>query len=377
MSEYQYIAFRAIDAPVTKENLAYMRAQSTRAQITRWRFDNEYTYGEFRGNAQEMLRRGYDFHLHYANFGIRALFLRLPYGFPDPRAAKPYLGNHRLGYLKDKNGPGGILAIDPHHEPGDLDELWDFEPLVDRLIPLRAEILAGDLRPLYLAHLAVSRDAEHDPDDATEGPVPAGLAQLTRAQRALAKLYQFKKPFLAAAAEASPPLPAQEDGQASIAPWIAGQPESVKNDWLAQFIDGAAASVRARMMTDFRRSRPPAPWPTVPRDRAISQLWEAARRRRRDVKLQAAAKAEELRRQRLTAIAADPEATLGQLDQLIAKRQTVAYDQAAQLLADVRDALVPGGQAHIAARRAVAIKAAYPTLRNLTAALRRHGFLLK
>ena len=80
MSEYQYIAFRAIDGPVTEENLAYMRRQSTRAEVTPWAFDNEYHFGDFGGNAAEMLRRGYDFHLHYADFGQRTIMIRLPNG---------------------------------------------------------------------------------------------------------------------------------------------------------------------------------------------------------------------------------------------------------------------------------------------------------
>ena len=60
MSEFQYIAFRAIDAPVSKANLKFMREQSTRAEITPWAFDSQYTFGDFHGDRVEMLRRGYD-----------------------------------------------------------------------------------------------------------------------------------------------------------------------------------------------------------------------------------------------------------------------------------------------------------------------------
>ena len=77
MSEYQVVAFRAIDGPVSEKNLTYMRGQSSRAEITAWSFDNVYQFGDFHGNAREMLRRGYDIHLHYANFGIRRLLIRL------------------------------------------------------------------------------------------------------------------------------------------------------------------------------------------------------------------------------------------------------------------------------------------------------------
>jgi len=57
VSEYQFIAFRAIDAPVSEKNLQYMRKQSSRAVITPWSFENEYRFGDFRGNVPEMRRR--------------------------------------------------------------------------------------------------------------------------------------------------------------------------------------------------------------------------------------------------------------------------------------------------------------------------------
>jgi len=78
MSEYQYIHFVACDRPLDDKQLAYMEEQSTRADISRWEFTNEYHFGDFHGNATEMLRRGYDMHLHFANYGIRRLMFRLP-----------------------------------------------------------------------------------------------------------------------------------------------------------------------------------------------------------------------------------------------------------------------------------------------------------
>jgi hypothetical protein len=96
MIKYQHVSFRAIDGPVSEENLEFMRQQSSRAEITPWSFDNEYHYGDFRSKAAEMLRRGYDFHFHYANFGARKLMIRLPNGLPDPKAAEPYFEEEAL-----------------------------------------------------------------------------------------------------------------------------------------------------------------------------------------------------------------------------------------------------------------------------------------
>src|SRR5262245_28769871 len=101
MSEYQRIAFRAIDSPVSEKNLKYMRTQSSRAEITPWSFDNEYSFGDFHGDEMEMLRRGYDLFFHYANFGIRKLLLRFPQGLPNFQAVEPYLGEESLQYFPD------------------------------------------------------------------------------------------------------------------------------------------------------------------------------------------------------------------------------------------------------------------------------------
>ncbi|WP_145283326.1 hypothetical protein [Pirellulimonas nuda] len=78
MSEYQLIEFQAVDRPLTDRELAYAREQSTRAEISRWSFQNEYHFGDFHGDVNGMLRRGYDVHLHYANFGVRTVAFRLP-----------------------------------------------------------------------------------------------------------------------------------------------------------------------------------------------------------------------------------------------------------------------------------------------------------
>ena len=96
----------AIDCAVSEKNLAFMRRQFSRAEITPWSFENEYHYGDFHGNAVEMLRRGYDIHLHYANFGIRTLLVRLPSGFPDPGQPNHISTTSRFGSGKTRKAPG-------------------------------------------------------------------------------------------------------------------------------------------------------------------------------------------------------------------------------------------------------------------------------
>ena len=276
MSEFQYVGFRAIDGPVSEKNLAFMRRQSSRAEITPWSFDNEYHYGDFHGNATEMLRRGYDFHLHYANFGTRTLMIRLPHGLPDAKAAEPYWLDDGFYFSKDKQGPGGILCVEPAFEPDDLDELWDLDRFLDLLLPLRAEIQDGDLRPLYLAHLAAATDMNHDPDEEKDALVPAGMSKLTAAQRALAEFYGIDKPMLAAAAKGSPRLPERRNAEETYEAWLQRQPEATKTAWLARLMAAPDAALRREILAEFQKDEGAPSWPTVAVDRTIADLRRAA-----------------------------------------------------------------------------------------------------
>jgi hypothetical protein len=377
MSEYQYVAFRAIDGPVSKKNLAYMRRQSTRAEITSQSFVNEYHYGDFRGNAVEMLRRGYDIHLHYANFGIRSLFIRLPHGFPDSKAARPYLDRESIRLVKDKDGSGGTLAIEPRFEPDDLEELWDIERWLDRMIPLRSEILDGDPRPLYLANLAVCSDSEHDPEETIEAPVPAGLDSLTKAQRALARFYGLSDALIAAAVQDIPSPPTIKDTRKAYLKWLQCQSESQKDTWLVALMSGPSSKARSEILAHFRRVRPASTWPTIELDRSIAELRATADEIQRAVDNRKEVEAARKREAKLAKMAADPSPYLDKTEQLVAQRTTDAYRQVGQLLADLRESLAETGRSCVAEQQAEKLTKMHPTLRHLTAALRRQGFVPK
>lgn len=377
MSEYQHIAFRAVDGPVSEKNLEYMRRQSSRAEITPWAFDNEYEYGDFGGNAAEMLRRGYDLHLHYANFGVRTLLIRLPNGLPDKQAAKPYFGEDSLQFLQDKEGPGGILSIEPSHEPGDLDELWNLGDFLDRLVPLRAEILDGDLRPLYLAHLAMACDGNHDPETTKEAPVPAGLEKPSDAQLALAEFYGLSDALIAAAAQGCPAMPALNDPHNQYAEWLQGLPQSAKDAWLAQLMADPRSSLRSEILADYRKTRGAALWPTMRRDRTIAELEATAEGIHDEANRKAVAAAAAKRAKRLATMAADPTPTLRETEKLVAQRSSDSYGRTATLLAELREALAGSEQAGLAEQQARKLKDNNPTLHRLTSELRRQGFVPK
>jgi hypothetical protein len=377
MSEYQYVAFRAIDAPVSEKNLAYMRKQSSRAKVTSWSFENEYHFGDFNGNVVEMLRRGYDVHLHYSNFGDRKLMIRFPNGLPNAEMAKQYCEKGSLHFLKDKQGQGGILCIEPYFEPGDHDDILDLDDLLDRLLPLRAEILSGDLRPLYLAHLAIATDGNHDPDEEKDAPIPAGLEKLTDAQVALTELYGLSEGLIAAAARHSPPLPRLTDSEKGHADWLQLQPEATKFKWLCQLMGDTHAAVRRDILAEYQKSNTTMGWPTIRLDRTIAEMMESAKGIQREQDRKRAEDAARQRARKFAGMAADPTPILRKTEELVKQRNLHAYDKAALLLADLREALAGTDQFDLAENHARFLKDKNPTLHHLTAQLRRQGFLKK
>lgn len=64
MSEYPYYEFRAVDRPLTPQEQAELRALSTRAEISAYRFSNVYHWGHFKGSPDEMMERYFDAHLY-------------------------------------------------------------------------------------------------------------------------------------------------------------------------------------------------------------------------------------------------------------------------------------------------------------------------
>ena len=50
MSEYQYYEFLALDRRLTADEMARLRAFSTRARITPTSFVNDYQWGDFKGS---------------------------------------------------------------------------------------------------------------------------------------------------------------------------------------------------------------------------------------------------------------------------------------------------------------------------------------
>jgi hypothetical protein len=363
MSEYQYYEFLAIDRPLDERQQAEVRTLSTRARITATSFTNEYHWGDFRGDPRKMMERYYDAHLYVTDWGTHQVMLRLPRALLSLKVAEQYCVDPHVAVWTSKEHL--ILNLTSENEGGDWVE--GAEDSLSAIVGVRAELAAGDLRPLYLAWLAAygtwERDEDafdHDEEDELEPLVPAGLGALTAPQRALADFLRLDADLLTIAAQASPPLAETKDDPRELAGWIKDLPASDKDRLLHRVAQGHGAQVQMELRRRFR-SEPAATGADRPR-RTVAELLDAtaAARHERLRQAEAVRAAQEARqereralarRKRLEALARDPETVWARVDALIGTRRPGDYDAAVDLLKDLQAASRHAGHVEEFVRR--------------------------
>ncbi|MGN6368108.1 MAG: hypothetical protein ACTHN5_07605 [Phycisphaerae bacterium] len=339
MSEYQYYEFLAVDRALSQKEIAEIRKHSSRAEISATRFENEYNWGNFRGSVEEFLRRYYDLHLHYANWGTHRFGMGIPAKAVDGEQWKAYFPEGGIGDLK-RNGDRLVVVFESGDESGD----WDGEEVtMAELAPIREEVLSGDLRPLYLGWLAGISDPYADiEDDALEPPVPAGLKSLTPAQKAFATFLRVDEEILGVAAEASAAMSAES------VDWrerIRELPAAEKDELLAAVLEGRAMEVASSLR---RRLRPAGAANVGKGTRtagAIRGEAESIReeKEKREAEEKARRRAEAERRAAIARAKQLDEMALirgsywSKVDALIATKVPKNYDEGVRILCDLRD----------------------------------------
>ncbi|WP_020501035.1 hypothetical protein [Sciscionella marina] len=350
MSEYQYYEFLAIDRPLDDGEQAAVRSLSTRARISSTSFVNEYHWGDFKGDPRRLMERYYDAHLYVANWGTHRVMFRLPCDLLDPDVVEDYcVGDEASACVTDEFI---VLDFTSEDHAGEFDFDYDPENLLSTILGVRAELAAGDLRPLYLAWLAAygawERDEDvfdRDADDDLEPPVPPGLGTLTAAQRALADFLRLDDDLIATAAQTSPQLGAPNDDPDDLTVWVARLPVTEKDRLLARVAQGEAVRVQMELLRRFRGDT--APIIPVPARRNVADLLDNAARRRADRERRLAAEHAEdearqeqarlqARERRLDTLAAEEDAAWSRVEAMIATRKPAEYDAAITLLTDLQ-----------------------------------------
>ena len=341
MSEYQYYEFLAVDRPLTEGEMGELSSISTRADITPTSFINEYNWGDLKANPANLLQRYFDVFVYVANWGTHRLGLRIPNDALDLKTAGQYLTGDRASSKVGK----GCVVVDLRSDVEYPEDWEDGRGWMASLAPVRADLLRGDLRPLYIAWLACIQDGDIN-DNAPEPPVPAGLCQLTSAQLRLAEFLRVDEYLLEAAANNSEDEVHTPDG---LANWIASLPVKEKDRLLVTVTQGQEIQVGAALVRRYRRHlvKTRAGLKTAFRH-GVGELLEAAATRREEHENELARRAEKERKRRealeakartkhLDALAKRENEAWKEVEQLVSSKRPNAYDDAVVLLRDLRD----------------------------------------
>ena len=340
MSEYQYFEFQAIDCPLDEKGMAELRAISTRAVITATSFTNTYHWGDLKADPWQLLGKYFDAFLYVANWGSHWLGFRVPTDAIDLGELQAYQTPESLTI--SRRGRHAVLRFDSELEGGDWEE---GEGWLASLVSLRADILRGDLRALYLAWLAdldcgiVEQD--HEP------PLPPGLGDLSAPLKSLVGFLRLDEDLVRAAADASDPMPEQTpDSQEAMDAWVRSMDKAEKDALLCRVARGDG-HVQWELQAQFRKSRrrrDPRLAADASSRRSVNVLLDARdeyvkQRRQR----QAAERAREqraaaaLRRAYLEDLSQRQDGVRTEIGELIESRQQNGYDRAVGLLIDLRD----------------------------------------
>jgi hypothetical protein len=307
MSEYQYYEFQAIDRPLSEADRQALRDLSTRARITATSFTNSYEWGDFKGDPAKLMERCFDLHLYLANWGSRRLMIRLPKRLVDRRLLDALLGEVDCATLSVS---GENLIVDICRDELEFEDWDDGSGWFAALAPLRAEVLAGDLRLFYLLWLTAVQSGVFEAD--CPEPMP-GIGPMSASLEVFAEFFDIDSDLVQAAAERSAVAMAGAVSVKAVEGIISAMTDAAKTTMLSRLFDGdphVAAELRAEVRSRMASATdaPPIVARTVGELRARAAAIGLAREQAAAEKLAAEHKrhvkeAEKARRVRLLAIA--------------------------------------------------------------------------
>lgn len=275
MSEYQYYEFAAIDRPLTRSEMNQLRGKSSRADITPRGLVNHYRWGGLKADPIDWMQRYFDAFVYLADRGSCDLSLRLPKAALDAEELQPFLTSRFSATCSDTHW----ILWWTLSESEDYDRYAedDGSGWIQQLIPLRDELLRSDIRPLYLGWLAAVDECG---EDEIEPEVPAGLAELSPAQKAFVAFMEIDPDMLEAASSgsAAPDTITRNDEAQQITNWLETWPVSRMQEVFRRVAQGqgrqAELEVQRSYATWLKAQRPE---PSNGPRRTVATLRELAR----------------------------------------------------------------------------------------------------
>src|SRR6266481_8603192 len=180
-----------------------------------------HEWGDLKANPNQLLEKCFDAFVYVANWGTHEFYIRLPQESVDYKLLNAMVPGETVRVRKTAR-----CVIVEFGSESEWDGKDDGTGWMASLMPLRSDLLRGDLRCLYLGWLRSAQGGGLDEDE-LEPPVPAGLQELSGPLDALIEFLEIDEDIVEVAAQASSPLAARLSRK-ELSAWIRRLPEKEK-----------------------------------------------------------------------------------------------------------------------------------------------------
>lgn len=335
MDVYQCHEWQAVDRLLTPEEQAAVNELSSHIEVSPSRAVVSYHWSDFRHDPKQVLLEYFDAYFYLANWGSLRLMFRFPEGLLDAADLEPYCVDETITF----EAIGRYQVLDLDFGPEDGGRWMEAEAGLAHFVRLRADLLEGDCRLLYLAWLkAMTSYGDGDADEGCEGdapdlaaqdrepPVPPGLRELSPSLQSFVRVFEIDPFLVQAAAEASP-----DRGKTLTAGYgtlIGRLPREECDDFLTRLAEGdpgVGPALRKRLGTFL-----PQEHPQLARRRTIRELFLRAEQLAKAEQQRQAEAARQKHIAEMEALAAGEAQVWRQVETLLDAGRKIAsvYDQA-------------------------------------------------
>ena len=352
MSEYQRYEFMTSDRPLTRGELEAVRRLSSHIDVSSSHAQVEYEWGDFKRDPIQVLEQFFDGFLYWANWGAPRLGFRFPRGVLPANLLDGYDLDEFVAFSRKPE----CDILDIHFGEMEGPDEW-VEYDLGSLMPLRDELMDGDLRALYIVWMAALKmTGAYDEEESYEvdmPSVPPGFGKLTAAQQALAELLQVPQELLRASGRHSAhTAPSTAAAANDIAELIALLPEARRLEYLSRLARNEPGLSRL-FITELRGLRPAsadtiyAPGERIP----FATLLVESDAIRQQMEREQQEREQRARQQRMQAVYDQQDDFWRQATQAAERSSGYGYDGATKLLVELRAVAEHFGEAEQFQRR--------------------------
>lgn len=381
MSEFQYHEWQTIDRVLTPDEQTTVNKLSSHITVSSSKAVVTYHWSDLRHDPKQVLLKYFDAYFFRANWGSLRLMFRFPKELLDQTESEPYLDGENVSL----ETIGEYQVLDIKFNPVDGGWMQETNADLSDFISLRADLLQGDYRLLYLTWLKEmlsygEPDEGQDEDEDSrshdfEPPVPPDLKQLSPALQNIVRVFDIDPFLVQAAAEASP----QKNNPLAVDYYelIGRLPRAECDDFLTRLVEGNASiglALRKRL-SDFL---PQDKTPQLTGKRTLRDLLQLSRQLK---EVEEKRQTEEARKKFIVEMKslAGREAQVWQaVDQLLGNGRKIAsvYDEATTLLEKLQQLSEFQDTCDIFHTRVLRLAKKYASRPSLMERWRHHGWLV-